>query len=480
MPLRRALIALAFLLLPLSQGRAQESKPQSAEADAGLGLKLKLQQSLLPASGPRSDEEVPVFVEADRIEGTQDRYIQAEGNVVLRRRGEAVFADQLRYSLENGDLTATGHARFTRLGDEISGDAANYNLETGEGVMEYTTYRFRQFHGRGQAERLFIRDRDRYRAVRATYTYCDLGDDDWYLKVQRLDIDRLRDIGTARNGTLYFKNVPILYTPYLNFPLSGRRKSGLLAPTYGSTESSGFELTVPFYWNIRPDMDYTIAPRVMAKRGVMLNNEFRYLRPSYIGNIEFNYLPQDRLQRDSRYGLVLQHSHDFGYGFSGVLEYTARLRRHVLHRPVGQDRGNLDPGAAVRRPAALRRRLVERVRALATLSSLARSAGAHHRRPTRAPRRSPCSLRSRMSWASMPASTAKLVNFDHPSLLNSIRQSYYPSVSYPFRTPYFFVTPKLGLSYTRYLYPSEARREQPDAHAAHLQRGCRHQLRAQT
>ena len=456
MPFRRDLIVLVFLLLPLSQGRAQEGKPQSP--DAGLGLKLKLQQTLLPASGPRSDEELPVFVEADRLEGGVDRYIQADGNVVLRRRGEAVFADQLRYSLENGDLTATGHARFTRRGDEVSGDAANYNLETGEGVMESTTYRFRQFHGRGQAERLFIRDRDRYRAVRATYTYCDLGDDDWYLKVQRLDIDRLRDIGTARNGTLYFKDVPIMYTPYLNFPLSGRRKSGLLAPTFGSTESSGFEVTVPFYWNIRPDMDYTIAPRIMAKRGVMFDNEFRYLRPSYGGNIEFDYLPQDRLQRDSRYGLVLQHGQSFGHGFSGYLN----IQR------VSDDAFFTDLSDKI---AATSTRVLPSEAQLryegGWWSAFARSQRFQVLQDPLAPIVPPYArtpqvtlLASRQNLLGFDAGfNGEVVNFDHPALLNSIRQSYYPSVSYPYRTPFFFVTPKLGFSYTHYLYPSETQRE---------------------
>ena len=88
------------------------------------------------------------------------------------------------------------------------------------------------------------------------------------LEVDRLDLDRLRDIGVAHNATVVFKGVPVLYSPYLDFSLSGRRKTGLLPPTIGSTGQSGFEYTQPFYWNIAPNMDATLTPKIFTKRGV--------------------------------------------------------------------------------------------------------------------------------------------------------------------------------------------------------------------
>jgi LPS-assembly protein len=111
-----------------------------------------------------------------------------------------------------------------------AGGYASFNIDEDTATSDDPTFRFRQFHARGKANKLLIEDRDRYRAIRATYTNCDVGDDDWYMKVQRLDIDRLRDVGEARNATLYFKEVPILYTPYMDFPVSSRRKSGFLPP----------------------------------------------------------------------------------------------------------------------------------------------------------------------------------------------------------------------------------------------------------
>ena len=276
MPLRCALKAIPTLTLLACSAWAQETPPAQG---GGLGLKLKLQEQLLPPVAPDASQELPVFVEADQLQGAQNRYLEGQGNVVLRRRGQAVFADVLRYSFANNDVTATGNVRFERLGDVITGDQAYFDLNRDTGYINAPTYRIRQFHARGHADRILIQDQDRYRAIRATYTTCDLGDDDWYLKVQSLDLDRLRDAGTARNATLYFKDVPVIYTPWMDFPLSSRRKTGFLPPTFGSTAKSGVEITVPFYWNIQPNMDYTIAPRVLSRRGVLLNNEFRYMRP---------------------------------------------------------------------------------------------------------------------------------------------------------------------------------------------------------
>ena len=100
---RRALITLTILALTAGSARAQDPAP--GNADPGLGLKLKLQRSLLPPAAPDLKEDLPVFLEADSIKGTQDRYVEADGNVVLRRAGLTVFGDQLRYLLPTNNVT---------------------------------------------------------------------------------------------------------------------------------------------------------------------------------------------------------------------------------------------------------------------------------------------------------------------------------------------------------------------------------------
>jgi LPS-assembly protein len=148
---------------------------------------------------------------------------------------------------------------------------------------------------------------------RATYTTC-LRDDsaswepDWVIRAQRIELDRIEDVGVAYGGALEFKGVPILPIPAISFPLSDKRKSGLLPPTIGIDSDSGFEYSQPYYWNIAPNRDATITPTLMTKRGVSLGTEFRYLEPNYSGTLETELTPDDKLRDRDRWSYAWQHA----------------------------------------------------------------------------------------------------------------------------------------------------------------------------
>ncbi len=449
MPLRCALRAIPTLTLLACSAWAQESPPA---ADAGLGLRLKLQRQLLPPVAADTSQNLPIFVEADRLQGEQGRYIEAQGNASLRRRGEAVFADVLRYSFTSNDVLANGDVRFERLGDVITGDQAYFDLNNNSGYMNAPSFRLRQFHARGRADRLLIEDRDRYRAIRATYTNCDVGNDDWYLKVQRLDLDRLKDTATGHNATLFFKEVPVLYTPWMDFPLSSRRKTGFLPPTFGTTGKGGFEATLPFYWNIAPYMDYTIAPRELQKRGVSLNNEFRYLQPKFSGDMRFDYMPDDRIAKESRWALSMQHKQDFGSGFTGsynIQKVSDNTYFTDLSDKIAATSQSVLPQEGQLSYQSTWWGITGRVQHFQTLQDPLNPITPPY---ARSPQITVAASRPNMSGFDL-AFAGEAVNFDHPTLLNGWRQSYYPSVSLPMRTPLFYVTPKAGVSYTRYQFP---------------------------
>lgn len=450
-------MALTVLALTAGSGRAQEPSPD--RPDSGLGLKLRPQQSLLPPTAPDPTDDLPVFVEADRIQGTQGRDLQGEGEAVLRRRGQAVFADQLRYTFKTNEVTATGNVRFDQLGDVITGDYASFNLDEDSGYVDNPTYRFRQFHARGRANKLLVRDRDRYRAIRATYTNCDVGNDDWYMRVQRLEIDRLRDVGEARNATLYFKDVPILYTPWLDFPVSSRRKSGFLPPTFGTTATSGLEFTVPYYWNIKPNMDYTVAPRVMSRRGMLLGNEFRYLERGYSGSLQADFLPQDRVKDRSRWAVAFLHGQDFGHGLAGGINFQ-RVSDDTYFTDLS-DKVAATSQSVLPQEGWLKYEggwwsLYGRAQHWQTLQDpLAPITPPYARVPQ------VTLVASQQDVAGFdPAFNGEVVYFQHPTLLAGVRQIYNPSVSYPLRTPFFYVTPKASVSYTRYTFPNDTREAQ--------------------
>ncbi len=301
-------------------------------AGAQQGLQLKSQPTLLLIP-PQLREDGPVYLEADVLRGHAEREIEAEGNVKLRKRGQAVFADWMRYDKPDDEVVAEGKVRIEQGRDVMEGTRLKYNLETDRGFMENPNYtlhkepgtagqkrRFDATDARGTAERLLFEGPRQYRAERAEYTTCGPGNDDWYVRAGELSIDKTRDVGTARDASIVFMDVPIFYSPYLSFTLHQERKSGFLTPHYGNTSRSGAELTVPYYWNIAPNRDATISPRVMTRRGVLLNSEFRYLDPNYNGVAQAEVLPQDNLfNGNERHAYLVRHAQALPYGWNGAL-----------------------------------------------------------------------------------------------------------------------------------------------------------------
>lgn len=448
-------ISLAVLCaLPLAAGAQQE-------------LKLKLQPTLT-LTPPSNQEEVPLFVEADRLQGHNERETEAEGNVRLRTRGQAVHADRLRHDKLSDEVTAEGNVRIERGADVVEGLRLKYNLETGRGFMDnprYTLHKsqapdgqrqlFREADARGTAEHILFEGADRYRARRADYTACAPGNDDWYLRAGELSIDKSRDLGEARDASIVFMGTPIFYSPYLSFSLHQERKSGFITPHYGSTNKSGAELTLPYYWNIAPNRDATISPRVMSRRGVLVDNEFRYLDPAYNGEARAAVLPDDRLlDGDQRWAYNLRHTQTLPNGWSGALnlqkvsDSTYFTDLSTLIATTSQvllpREGTLSRSGAWGNAGSYAfSGLVQRWQTLQP-DPLAPVTPPYNRLPQ-------LTLNARQDVSRSDFNFyGQYVAFDHSTLVTGQRALAYPSFSLPFQTAAAYVTPKLGLNVTRY------------------------------
>lgn len=418
-------------------------------------LGLKMQQELM--SHDEVDENAAVFIDADRIRGRQEMEFEAFGNVRLRRQGEAIFADYLRYDIVNQELTVPGKIRFERAGAVVNGQGLRYNLIDSTGEIDQPEYFLtdEDVNAHGKAQRLVAYSRDTVRVEDATYTNCEVGDEDWYMRVKTLDFYRSRDLGVARNASIVFKGVPILYSPYLDFSLSGSRKSGLLPPSIGQTAASGFEVTLPYYFNIAPNYDATLAPRYMAKRGTQLKGQFRYLRPNLGGEIRAEYLGHDRVREATRYAFALRHNQKFSSNTSGyatmlgvsddfyfidLSDQIAATSLTNLPREGGlsYDGGWWNLSARIQKFQTLQDPLnplvppYERVPQITFVSTR------------------PIGIGLDMNI------TGELVDFQHPTLISGRRDTLYPSFSLPLRNAAFYVTPKVGYHYTRYTFDENA------------------------
>jgi LPS-assembly protein len=134
--------------------------------------------------------------------------------------------------------------------------------------------------------------------TQASYSTCPPLTNTWNVKATSIDLDKNTGRGAAWNARLYLKGIPVFYTPYFNFPIDKRRKTGFLMPTFGSSSTNGPTVSTPFYWNMAPNYDDTLTPLLLSKRGLQLDNSFRYLSPISVGTMRIAVLPDDKLFED--------------------------------------------------------------------------------------------------------------------------------------------------------------------------------------
>ena len=269
-------------------------------------------QSRAKRSGANGTPSATV-VEAREIHGTPDQETVAEGDAELRRDNLTIHADRLSYDQRNDRARAQGNVTVLRNGDTFRGPELELQVETYEGYFLSPTYVLGRTGASGKADRVDFIDRQRYVGTRGTYSTCtpdDNGQRDWELSARRLRLDYEKNEGVAEGAVLRFMGVPILGAPSMSFPLGHERKSGWLAPGFETDSRNGLQVSVPYYWNIAPNMDATLAPEVILRRGSGLNSQFRYLDTSYRGITNLNFLPSDRQADRDRYGLNLAHNAD--------------------------------------------------------------------------------------------------------------------------------------------------------------------------
>ena len=273
---------------------------------------LKPSAQLQEAVDPTLRGQLPSYIRAEQITGQADINAVLEGGAELRRADTVIRADRVEYTLADDTVHAQGNVHINRAGNVYQGTALKMQVDAFQGDFNNATYQFLATQGHGDADRVQFLDRDHSVVYRATYTTC-LRDDsaswtpDWMIRADRIELDHVEDVGVAYGGALEFKGVPILPVPAISFPLSDKRKSGLLPPTIGIDSKSGVEYSQPYYWNIAPNRDATITPMLMSKRGVSLGTQFRYLEPGYNGALDLQYMPDDKLRDRARWAYGFKH-----------------------------------------------------------------------------------------------------------------------------------------------------------------------------
>lgn len=217
-----------------------------------------------------------------------------QGNVNISQKGRLILADDAQLSHDQNNGQFTGNILLAEAGTVLTGEKARIDLAGKTAFIEQSEFVSTFLNAHGRAQHIQRDNREVITMASAEFSTCEPDNRVWYFSAQDLQLDPNTGLGTVHNATLHIQNIPVLYVPYFKFPIDNRRMSGLLIPRFGSTNDGGFDFAQPIYWNIAPNYDATFTPRLLSKRGIMAEAEFRYLTPNTgEGQISASWLPSD-------------------------------------------------------------------------------------------------------------------------------------------------------------------------------------------
>ena len=393
-------------------------------------------------------------VTADAVAGQTRVGVEARGGVIVERNGQVLNADRVQYDQQADTVRAEGSVVLDDGGSVVRSERLEYDLGRGGGKAEAVRLEAEKEGRRLQAvgKEAKMEGKTRYTLNDVRLNTCQKGDASWYIQADSIEADYGKGVGVAKKAKLVFGGVPVLYTPWADFPLNGNRKSGLLVPTL-KAGSDGMEIEVPYYFNLAPNYDATFNPRLISARGLQLGSEFRYLQSKYDGEFNGDWMPDDRRSRhNNRYQARWRHSQQFGPGFRAGVDfnqvsdndyYRDFYNREDIARNVNLNREVwLENETDVLGAFLVSKLIVKKYQTLANADGY---------------RDRPYAILPRLggSWQKNLGDTqinmdGQYTRFVHDSRQSGSRVVLYPSVSRHFHNGWGYVRPKAGLHYTYY------------------------------
>jgi LPS-assembly protein len=241
----------------------------------------------------------PINIVSDEAALGVDGNATLKGNVEARQGDRVMRADQIEYDSKSGSMRSDGHVDYRDPLVHVTGAAGSYSTTAGADFRD-AQFDLRQRAARGAAQDLALTPEGQIRLKEVMFTTCPLHDESWHIKANSIVLDTHDKIGTGHDARVDFMGVPLMYLPWVSFPLSSERKSGFLFPGIGNTSINGVQISIPYYWNIAPNADLTFQPILYSKAGVDLGGDFRQMTENQRGEFEWNYLPNDQAYGASR------------------------------------------------------------------------------------------------------------------------------------------------------------------------------------
>ncbi|MCX7545699.1 LPS-assembly protein LptD [Marinicella gelatinilytica] len=241
--------------------------------------------------------EQPIFDEKVRLAAREtkrldDNRLLIHGDVCIKQNDVSLLTPSLIYDRSDLTFHSQGIVQLQNKSQRISAMSVIMDTEHEETQLREVNYFLIDSDMNGQADYMKIADNQSHLQT-VTFSTCAPAQRDWEVRAESADLDHTEGVGTFRNLTLRIKNVPVLYLPYAKLPINDDRRSGFLVPGVSYSNTTGLDLSVPYYINIKPNMDMTLTPRFIADHGVMLGAQYRYLTAQSQGVFEGSFLPND-------------------------------------------------------------------------------------------------------------------------------------------------------------------------------------------
>lgn len=412
----------------------------------------ELAQEIVPTTpNAPPPETLPIHADAEKLDSSPVES-RLEGDAHVSRGDQRLRAD--RIVLDRKDNRARAENGFV-YGDPrqaLRGKQAKVDMNGKTSEFEAVDYYLPERNAQGSAKEAQVdRGRKLSRLKGATYSTCRRGKEMWKLRAHEIHLDEQSGRGTAHDIVLSIKDTPVFYFPYLSFPITDARQSGFLFPKQGYSSATGLDLQIPYYWNIAPNRDMTITPRLMTERGVLLGVEYRFLEPWHQGKLGFEYIPDDRRYEGDRGSMNIA---DRAAPLPNV--YTDLHYEYVSDDNYFQDlNNNLD----FLTPNYLERRLDARYygdgwQALARVqgyqvlntSLFALTGNPYERLPQ---------LLFKGDWPSNAYHLryqlySEMVNFQQSNVVTGTRLDLWPTVGWTLEKPWGYLKPEAGFRYTSY------------------------------
>jgi LPS-assembly protein len=231
--------------------------------------------------------------EADDALHIMNQSTTLTGGVVLNQGTQEIRSPRIVQDEISQMAEIDGPLQLRDQGLLLTGEHATSNLLTGEGTVDQATFLLHESSFRGNAATLKRNGSNQLFLDDTTFTRCDPGSNTWSMNSETLVLKPDEGYGTARNVTLRIKNIPVIYTPYLRFPLNDERQSGFLLPSIGHDSDGGTDIIIPYYFNLAPDYDATYQLRSLWKRGLVHDLQARHMSLRTNNEINMGFIRKD-------------------------------------------------------------------------------------------------------------------------------------------------------------------------------------------